>query len=48
MIENQHIEFKQIWKDNCLKSICTFANTQNRTPKNLSKNERLNYNKINA
>ena len=28
MIENQHTEFKQIWKDDYLKSICAFANAQ--------------------
>jgi len=28
MIENQNTEFKQIWKDDYLKSICAFANAQ--------------------
>jgi predicted HTH transcriptional regulator len=26
-IENQNKEFKQIWNDNCFKTICAFANT---------------------
>jgi len=30
-IENQHTEFKQIWKDAFLKSICAFANAQGGT-----------------
>ena len=30
-IENQHTEFKQIWKDGFLKSICAFANAQGGT-----------------
>lgn len=28
MIENQHVEFKQVWKDDFLRSICAFANAQ--------------------
>ncbi|NCU32493.1 MAG: ATP-dependent DNA helicase, partial [Candidatus Moranbacteria bacterium] len=28
MVENQHTEFKKIWKDECLKSLCAFANAQ--------------------
>jgi ATP-dependent DNA helicase RecG len=31
MIENQNTEFKQIWKDDFLKSICAFANAQGGT-----------------
>ena len=31
MIENQNTEFKQIWKDDYLKSICAFANAQGGT-----------------
>ena len=31
MIENHNIEFKQIWKDDYLKSICAFANAQGGT-----------------
>lgn len=27
MIENQNIEFKEVWKDDWLKWICGFANT---------------------
>ena len=30
-IENQHTEFKRIWKDDFLKSICAFANAQGGT-----------------
>jgi ATP-dependent DNA helicase RecG len=30
-VENQHTEFKQIWKDTFLKSICAFANAQGGT-----------------
>ncbi len=30
-IENQNIEFKTIWKDEYLKSICAFANAQGGT-----------------
>ena len=30
-VENQHTEFKQIWKDAFLKSICAFANAQGGT-----------------
>jgi ATP-dependent DNA helicase RecG len=26
-VENQNKEFKQVWNDNCLKTICAFANT---------------------
>ncbi|MFA5757712.1 MAG: ATP-binding protein [Smithellaceae bacterium] len=26
-VENQNKEFKQAWNDNCLKTICAFANT---------------------
>ena len=26
-IEDQNQEFKQVWNDNCLKTICAFANT---------------------
>ncbi len=28
MIENQNTEFKRIWKDEYLKSVCAFANAQ--------------------
>ncbi len=28
LIENHHTEFKKIWKDECLKSICAFANAK--------------------
>jgi len=28
IVENQHTEFKMIWKDECLRSICAFANAQ--------------------
>jgi len=31
MIENQNTEFKKIWKDDYLKSICAFANAQGGT-----------------
>ena len=31
MIENQYIEFKRVWKDDYLKSICAFANAQGGT-----------------
>ncbi|MEA3446827.1 MAG: ATP-binding protein [Bacteroidota bacterium] len=30
-VENQHTEFKQVWKDAFLKSICAFANAQGGT-----------------
>jgi predicted HTH transcriptional regulator len=26
-VENQNMEYKQAWNDNCLKTICAFANT---------------------
>jgi predicted HTH transcriptional regulator len=26
-VENQNAEFKQTWNENCLKTICAFANT---------------------
>lgn len=26
--EDQNIEFKQLWNDNCFKSVCAFANTR--------------------
>lgn len=27
MIESQNVEFKESWKDECLKTLCAFANT---------------------
>jgi hypothetical protein len=31
-VENQNKEFKQAWNDNCLKTICAFANTGGGNP----------------
>ena len=31
MIENQNTEFKSLWKDEYLKSLCAFANAQGGT-----------------
>jgi hypothetical protein len=31
-VENQNKEFKLVWNDNCLKTICAFANTGGGNP----------------